>query len=70
MTLKSHLELQAAMATGGTIESRTDQSRQRMPANSLLGPLVRQPAKTLRLANWDWKALAVMRGRLRASPNA
>ena len=29
------MELQAAMATGGTLESRTDQSLQHMPANSL-----------------------------------
>jgi hypothetical protein len=29
------MELQAAMATGGTLESRTDQSPQHMPANSL-----------------------------------
>jgi hypothetical protein len=29
------MELQAAMATGGTMESRTDQSLQHMPANGL-----------------------------------
>ena len=29
------MELQAAMATGGTMESRTDQSLHHMPANSL-----------------------------------
>ena len=40
LILNEHLEaqlveLQAAMATGGTLESRTDQSLQHMPANSL-----------------------------------
>ena len=29
------MELQAAMASGGTMESRTDQSLHHMPANSL-----------------------------------